>query len=95
MTKSELITRLSDAFPYLHRSAVSRVVEQIFEEISRALENGNRVEIRGFGSFSVKHRAPRIGRNPRTGEEVSVSERHLPAFKVGRELRMRLNHPDP
>ncbi len=91
MTKSELILRLSETFPYLLRSDITRVVSTIFGEMTEALENGDRVEIRGFGSFSVKRREPRTGRNPRTGEAVVVGERHLPVFKTGRELRRRLN----
>jgi integration host factor subunit beta len=68
-----------------------RIVSTIFDEIAAALERGDRVELRGFGAFSVKRRPPRIGRNPRTGETVHVEEKHVPFFKTGKQLRERLN----
>ena len=73
---------------------VEKIVETIFEEISDALASGNRVELRGFGAFSVKHRDARIGRNPRTGETVNVPAKRLPFFKTGKGLRERLNEKD-
>ena len=101
MTKSELIQRLMERRPdlfadpdpkkrLLQRHA-ERVVGTIFEEIAAALERGDRVELRGFGAFSVKQRDARIGRNPRTGETVHVESKHVPYFKTGKELRERLN----
>jgi len=91
MTKSELIARLSDRNPHLYIRDIEKIVETIFDEISTALAHGNRVEIRGFGAFSVKHRDARIGRNPRTGEAVQVEAKRLPFFKTGKSLRERLN----
>jgi integration host factor subunit beta len=91
MTKSELILRLADMNPHLFQRDIERIVSTIFEEISTALARGDRVELRGFGAFSVKRRGSRLGRNPRTGEAVAVSEKHIPFFKTGKELRERLN----
>lgn len=91
MIKSELIARLAEANPHLYQRDVERIVSTVFDEISSALSRGDRVELRGFGSFSVKHRPARIGRNPRTGEAVNVAEKHVPFFKTGKELRERLN----
>lgn len=91
MTKSELIQRLAERNPHLFHRDVERIVATIFDEISAALERGDRVELRGFGAFSVKQRDPRVGRNPRTGEAVAVAEKRVPYFKTGKELRERLN----
>ncbi|VAV93474.1 Integration host factor beta subunit [hydrothermal vent metagenome] len=91
MIKSELIIRLVEANPHLYQRDVERIVNTIFEEITDALAKGNRVELRGFGAFSVKHRPKRIGRNPRTGETVNVPEKYVPYFKTGKDLRERLN----
>jgi len=91
MTKSELIARLAERNPHLYLRDVERIVATVFDEISEALSRGDRVELRGFGAFSVKHREARLGRNPRTGTTVKVSEKHIPFFKTGKELRERLN----
>ncbi len=91
MTKSELIERLAEQNPHLYHRDVERIVTKIFDEISSALTAGQRVELRGFGAFSVKARDPRIGRNPRTGEAVNISRKLVPLFKVGKDLRDRLN----
>ena len=91
MTKSELILRIGELNPHLYHRDVERIVATIFEEIATALARGDRVELRGFGAFTVKHRAPRIGRNPRTGTSVAVSEKYVPFFKTGKDLRERLN----
>jgi integration host factor subunit beta len=91
MTKSELIQRLAEQNPHLYLRDVEKIVETIFEEITAALVNGDRVELRGFGAFSVKHRDARTGRNPRTGETVHVESKRLPFFKTGKGLRERLN----
>lgn len=91
MTKSELITLLAEKNPHLYLRDVERIVATVFDEISQALARGDRVELRGFGAFSVKHRAARLGRNPRTGETVRVNEKYIPFFKTGKELRERLN----
>mgnify|MGYP001446472344 CR=1 FL=1 len=91
MTKSELIQRLAERNPHLFLRDVEKIVETIFDEISAAMARGARVELRGFGAFSVKHREARTGRNPRTGESVDVPEKSLPFFKTGKALRERLN----
>ena len=84
--------RLAERNPHLFQRDVERIVSTVFEEISAALARGDRVELRGFGAFSVKHRPARIGRNPRTGARVQVAEKFVPFFKTGKELRERLNH---
>ncbi len=94
MIKSELIVRLVEANPHLYQRDVERIVNTIFEEITDTLAEGNRVELRGFGAFSVKHRPSRVGRNPRTGETVNVPEKFVPYFKTGKDLRERLNKKD-
>lgn len=91
MIKSELVARLSAANPHLFQRDVEKIVATIFDEISDALARGDRVELRGFGAFSVKHRPSRMGRNPRTGDAVQVDEKNVPFFKAGKELRDRLN----
>lgn len=91
MTKSELIARLAEANPHLYNRDVERIVTTVFDEISAALARGDRVELRGFGAFSVKERGARLGRNPRTGESVDVSAKYVPYFKTGKQLRERLN----
>ena len=91
MIKSELIAKLAEENPHLHQRDVERIVSTIFDEITGALSNGERVELRGFGAFSVKRRPARVGRNPRTGESVQVDEKFVPFFKTGKELRERLN----
>ena len=91
MTKSELILRLAELNPHLYQRDVERIVSTIFDEIGSALANGDRVELRGFGAFSVKQRSARTGRNPRTGDAVSVAEKFVPFFKTGKELREKLN----
>jgi len=91
MIKSELIARLAEQNPHLYSRDIERIVGTIFDTISDALSAGNRVELRGFGAFSVKHRPARMGRNPRTGEAVPVAEKYVPFFKTGKELRDRLN----
>jgi integration host factor subunit beta len=93
MIKSELIDKLSEGNPHLMQRDVVKVVNVIFDEITNALTRGDRVELRGFGAFSVKHRPSRTGRNPRTGDQVEVTEKFVPYFKTGKELRLRLNPP--
>ena len=93
MIKSELIQRIAAANPHLYHRDVERIVNVIFDEIVNALARGDRVELRGFGAFTVKYRAPRIGRNPRTGAPVAVEEKYVPFFKTGKELRERINRP--
>jgi len=91
MTKSELIAELSAANPHLLSRDVELIVATIFNEITDALARGERVELRGFGAFTVKRRDARTGRNPRTGETVPVDEKAVPFFKAGKELRERVN----
>ncbi|MEM8799408.1 MAG: integration host factor subunit beta [Pseudomonadota bacterium] len=91
MIKSELIAQLVEDNPHLYQRDVERIVATIFDEITAALARGDRVELRGFGAFSVKNRPARIGRNPRTNEMVSVDEKWVPYFKAGKDLRERLN----
>ena len=93
MIKSELILKLVEANPHLYQRDVERIVNTVFDEITHALASGNRVELRGFGAFSVKHRPARVGRNPRSGETVQVDDKYVPYFKTGKELRERLNSP--
>ncbi len=91
MTRSQLILRLAAQIPGLTHREVGLLVNAIFETIAAGLARGERVEIRGFGSFTVKQHPPRVGRNPRTGETVQVPARRHPHFKSGKELRRRLN----
>ena len=91
MTKSELILRIGGLSPHLHHRDGERIVATIFEEIATALARGDRVELRGFGAFSVRHRDARSGRNPRTGEIVEVSRKVIPFFKSGKQLSEGLN----
>jgi len=91
MIRSELVQKIADENPHLFQRDVERIVSTVFDEIIEAMARGNRVELRGFGAFSVKKRDARIGRNPRTGESVSVEEKHVPFFKTGKLLRDRLN----
>ena len=91
MTKSELIQRLAEANPHLYLRDVERIVTTIFDEITDALADGDRVELRGFGAFSVKERGSRTGRNPRTGDAVEVPAKYVPYFKTGKQLREKLN----
>ena len=91
MIRSELIQKIADDNPHLYQRDVENIVNTIFEEIIGAMAKGDRVELRGFGAFSVKKRDARVGRNPRTGESVSVEEKHVPFFKTGKLLRDRLN----
>ncbi len=91
MIRSELVQKIAEENPHLYQRDVERIVSTIFDEIIEAMANGNRVELRGFGAFSVKKRDARVGRNPRTGESVEVEEKYVPFFKTGKLLRDRLN----
>ena len=91
MIKSELIQKIAEENPHLYQRDVERIVGTIFDRIIEAMAEGNRVELRGFGAFSVKKRDARTGRNPRTGEAVPVEEKYVPFFKTGKLLRDRLN----
>lgn len=91
MLRSELIEILASENPHLRTSDVEKIVNTIFDTISEALQDGNRVELRGFGAFSVRIREARKGRNPRTGEAVEVPAKSVPFFKAGKELRALVN----
>lgn len=91
MTKSELIQKLAGQHPDLRNEDIEKLVNTIFDEITTALAENGRVELRGFGAFSVRERAARKGRNPRTGVSVSVPAKRVPFFKCGKELRSRVN----
>ena len=95
MIKSELIAALASENPHLTQKYIERVVGVILEQMIEALEGGGRVELRGFGAFSVKQRPARTGRNPRTGAHVSVDQKCVPFFKTGKEMRERLNQAAP
>lgn len=94
MIRSELIQKIAEENPHLFQRDVERIVSTVFDEIISAMARGERVELRGFGAFSVKQRQARQGRNPRTGETVQVVEKHVPFFKTGKLLRDRLNGLD-
>jgi len=91
MTKSELIAILAEKYDNLYHRDVERIVNCFFDTISDALARGDRVELRGFGAFSIRHRDARRGRNPRTGEGVDVDAKNVPFFKMGKGMRERLN----
>ncbi|QEL65659.1 integration host factor, beta subunit [Oryzomicrobium terrae] len=91
MTKSELIARLAARFPQLVAKDADFAVKMILDAMSGALSRGDRIEIRGFGSFSLNYRPPRVGRNPKSGDKVSVPEKWVPHFKAGKELRERVD----
>jgi integration host factor subunit beta len=91
VTKSELIDRLTSKQPHLAHKDVELVVKCLLEQMSDALATGNRIEIRGFGSFSLHYRPPRVARNPKTGETVSLPSKYVPHFKPGKELRERVD----
>ena len=94
MIKSELVLKIAEKNPHLYHRDVERIVNRVFDEIISTMKDGNRVELRGFGAFSVKERRARTGRNPRTGESVEVTEKRVPFFKTGKELRNKLNGKD-
>jgi len=93
MTRSELVARLALKNPHLFQRDVERIVSTVFDKISKTLTTGDRVELRGFGAFSIKERKSRTGRNPRTGQSVLVEKKFVPFFKAGKELRIQLNKP--
>ena len=91
MTKSELIEQLSELMHYAQARDVEIAVKELLEQMAQTLQKGDRIEIRGFGSFSLHYRAPRTGRNPKTGETVELEGKYVPHFKPGKELRDRVN----
>jgi len=94
MTKSELIARLAQRYPQLVAKDAEYAVKMILDAMTQALLSGNRIEIRGFGSFGLNYRPPRVGRNPKSGERVHVPEKYVPHFKAGKELRERVDSPE-
>ncbi len=94
MTKSELIEQIATQQPHLSVRDVELAVKGILEMMAQALAQGERIEIRGFGSFNLHYRAPRMGRNPKTGESVPLSGKYVPHFKPGKELRERVNEAE-
>ena len=91
MTKSDLIARLAERFPQLVAKDADFAVKMILDAMTDALSRGDRIEIRGFGSFALNYRPPRVGRNPKSGEKVQVPEKYVPHFKAGKELRERVD----
>jgi integration host factor subunit beta len=91
MTKSELIERLADKMRQVPSKDVELSIKEMLEQMAQTLQKGERIEIRGFGSFSLHYRAPRVGRNPKTGETVKLDGKYVPHFKPGKELRERVN----
>ncbi|UJF19973.1 integration host factor subunit beta [Vibrio sp. SS-MA-C1-2] len=91
MTKSELIERLCTQQPHLSTKQIDDAVKEILEQMASTLDGNERIEIRGFGSFSLHYRAPRVGRNPKTGEKVELDGKYVPHFKPGKELRERVD----
>jgi integration host factor subunit beta len=94
MIKSELVQHIATRNPHLYQRDIENIINAILDEIVAALGRGDRVELRGFGAFSVKNRPARTGRNPRTGAHVAVEQKHVPFFKTGKEMRERLNRPE-
>lgn len=92
MTKSELITAIAQSYPQLSASDADIAVKTILEAMTDSLANGQRIEIRGFGSFSLSERSPRVGRNPKTGEKVQVPGKKVPHFKAGKQLREEVDY---
>lgn len=92
MTKSELIERLADKERHIPAKDVEVAIKEMLEQMAQTLQKGERIEIRGFGSFSLHYRAPRVGRNPKTGETVELDGKYVPHFKPGKELRERVNY---
>jgi integration host factor subunit beta len=95
MTKSGLIEAVAEKTPHISKKDTEIVVNTIFDSMTRALKQGERIEIRGFGSFSLHFRPPRLGRNPKTGESVALPGKHVPHFKPGKELRERVSGVTP
>ena len=91
MTKSDLIEKLYNQYPHIPAKSVENAVKEVIEQMADTLATGERIEIRGFGSFSLHYRAPRVGRNPKTGESVGLEAKYVPHFKPGKELRERVD----
>jgi integration host factor subunit beta len=91
MTKSELVEKIATQTPQLSKRVAEAVVEQLFDSMVDALRQGERIEIRGFGSFEIRTRNAKVGRNPKTGDKVSIPQKRIPFFKAGKELRERVD----
>ena len=91
MTKSELILRISSKNTYLYNKDVFKIVDTLFNSVTKALKDGDRVELRGFGTFTTKLRNARIGRNPKTGDPVAIPQKKMPFFKMGKSMKERIN----
>ena len=91
MTKSELILKITKKNSFLYQKDVNKIVDTVFSSITKALKDGDRVELRGFGTFSTKLRKARIGRNPKTGEPVAIPQKKMPFFKMGKSMKERIN----
>ena len=91
MTKSELILKITSKNSYLYHKDVYKIIDTLFNCVTKALKDGDRVELRGFGTFSTKLRNARIGRNPKTGEPVAIPQKKMPFFKMGKSMRERIN----
>ncbi len=92
MTKSDLVSKVAERMPHVSKKDTETIVNEVFQSMMEVLKRGERIEIRGFGSFQVKLREPREGRNPKTGEIVSIPAKRSPFFKVGKELKERVNY---
>ena len=91
MTKSELILKITSKNSYLYHKDVYKIIDTLFNSVTKALKNGDRVELRGFGTFTTKIRNARIGRNPKTGEPVAIPQKKMPFFKMGKSMKERIN----
>ena len=91
MTKSELILKITSKNSYLYHKDVYKIIDTLFNSVTKALKNGDRVELRGFGSFTTKLRNARIGRNPKTGDPVAIPQKKMPFFKMGKSMKERIN----
>ena len=91
MTKSELILKITSKNSYLYHKDVYKIIDTLFDCVTKALKAGDRIELRGFGTFTTKLRDARIGRNPRTGEPVAIPQKKLPFFKMGKSMKERIN----
>ena len=91
MTKSELILKIANKNSYLYQKDIYKIVDTLFNSVTKALKNGDRVELRGFGTFTTKVRNARIGRNPKTGDPVAIPKKNMPFFKMGKLMKERIN----
>ncbi len=91
MTKSELILKITRKNSFLYQKDIHKIIDTLFDSVTRALDNDDRVELRGFGTFTTKHRNARIGRNPKTGDPVAIPQKKMPFFKMGKSMKERIN----